>query len=69
MCIGLAVQIDFPPKHVTLRMPFVEGFKSAAMNPGIVMLALNDPHPSGVLKKIIFYGKQSYALLLPELPT
>ena len=69
MCIGLAVQIDFPPKHVTLRMPFVEGFKSAAMNLGIVMLALNDPHPSGVLKKIIFYAKQSYALLLPELPT
>lgn len=69
MCVGLAVQIDFPPKHVTLRMPFVEGFKSVAMNPGTVMLALNDPHPSGVLKKIVFYGKQSYALLFPELPT
>ena len=69
MCVGLAVQIDFPPKHVTLRMPFVEGFKSVAMNPGIVMLALNDPHPSGVLKKIVFYGKQIYALLFPELPT
>ena len=25
MCVGLAVQIDFPPKHMTLRMPFVEG--------------------------------------------
>ena len=69
MCVGLAVQIDFPPEHVTLRMPFVEGFKSAAMTPGIVILALNDPHPFGVLKKIVFYGKQSNALLFPKLPT
>ena len=33
------------------------------------MLALKDPHPFGVLKKIAFYGKQSKALLFPELPT
>ena len=50
-------------------MPFIEGFKSAAMNSGVVMLALKDPHPFGVSKKIVFYGKQSKALLFPKLPT
>ena len=68
MC-GFDCKIDFPPKHVTLRMPFIEGFKSAAMNSGVVMLALKDPHPFGVSKKIVFYGKQSKALLFPKLPT
>ena len=36
------------------------------MSPGMVMMALNDPHTFGVLKKINFCGKQTSASLASQ---